>query len=53
MNYDEMMEELILNYHETASEDPELFNPEWYEDHLNSMDDEQLTEEYNNYFGDN
>ena len=53
MNYDEMFEQLMTNYHEMYHEEGEYYNPEWYEEQLNNMDDDQLTEEYNNYYGDN
>ena len=49
----EMFTQLIDNYHEMYHEDTEYYNPEWYEQYLDEMTDDEFIVEYNNYFGDN
>ena len=48
----QMFEELMTNYIEMYHEDQDVFNPDGYEEYLNSLDDDDFNEEYNKFFGD-
>ena len=48
----EMFEDLMRDYHEFMHEYEDEYNPEWYEEYLNSLNDEDFITEYESRFGD-
>jgi hypothetical protein len=49
---EDMYEQLMLDYHETMHEEEEYYNPEGYEQYLDGLSDDELTELYNDKYGD-
>jgi hypothetical protein len=47
----DMFEELMRDYHESMHEYEDEYNPEWYEEYLNSLNDEDFITEYESRFG--
>jgi hypothetical protein len=52
MTLDDMQTELIRNYDERYHEEEEYYDPEGYEEYLNGLTDEKLTDLYEETFGD-
>jgi hypothetical protein len=48
----DMFEELMTNYIERYHEEGDFYNPDGYEYYLNSLDDDEFIEVYNETFGD-
>jgi hypothetical protein len=48
----EMYEQLMLEYDETMHEEEEYYNPEGYQEYLDGLSDDELTELYNDKYGD-
>jgi hypothetical protein len=46
----DMMTELLQNYDELYHDHPDCYNPQGYEDYLNELSEEELTELYNDTF---
>lgn len=47
-----MVEQLLLNYDEMYHDDPDGYNPEGYEEYLDGLCEEDLTELYDETYGD-
>ena len=48
----DMTNDLMTNYIEMYHEDADMFNPDAYEEYLNGLDDDELTELWLETYGD-
>lgn len=48
----DMYEQLMLNYHECYHEEGDYYNPEGYEEYLDGLSDQELTDLYEETYGD-